>query len=53
MIKNSVIEAVPVATAPGIQQYIGLGIVLKVGLLKELLNYAARYFSAKRSKKDL
>jgi len=47
MIKNSVLQAVPVATASGIQQFIGLGIVLKVALLKELLNHAAQHFSAR------
>jgi hypothetical protein len=47
MIKNSILLAVPVATALGIQQCIGLGIVLKVELLKELLNHASHHFSAR------
>lgn len=46
MIKNSILQNVPVATAPGIQQFIGLGIVLKISLLKELLNHAVQHFSA-------
>lgn len=45
MIKNSILQVVPVATAPFIQQPIGLGIILKVALLKELLNHAAQHFS--------
>lgn len=44
MIKNSVLQAIPVGTALGMQQFVGLGIVLKVALIKELLAYAAQHF---------
>jgi hypothetical protein len=47
MIKNSILQAIPITTAQGIRQVIGLGIVLKAALLKELLNHAAQYFSAR------
>lgn len=49
MIKNSMLQNIPVSTAQGIQQPIGLGLVLKVSLLNELLNHAAQHFSTKIS----
>ncbi|WP_232226129.1 S1 family peptidase, partial [Salinisphaera hydrothermalis] len=41
MIKNSRVEAIPVGTALGVQQVIGLGVVLKASSVKGLLDHAA------------
>nr|WP_319396656.1 serine protease [uncultured Desulfobacter sp.] len=46
MIKNSMVQAIPVGTAPGVQQFIGLGITLKVNLVHELLEHAANQMSS-------
>lgn len=46
MIRNSMVQAIPVGTAPGVQQFIGLGIILKVSLVHELLEHAANQMSA-------
>lgn len=46
MIRNSRVQAIPVGTAPGIQQFIGLGITLKVNLVRELLEHAANQMSS-------
>ena len=42
MIKNERLQAVPTMTSLGVEQTIGLGIVLKSTLLKELLESATR-----------
>jgi len=46
MIRNSMVQAIPVGTAPGIQQFIGLGITLKVNLVHGLLEHAANQMSS-------
>jgi hypothetical protein len=46
MIRNQQLQAVPTAVAIGVQQTIGLGIVLKSSLLKELFEAATAKFKS-------
>lgn len=47
MIRNSMVQAIPVGTAPGVQQFIGIGITLKANLVHELLEHAADLMSSR------
>lgn len=50
MIKNEKIQAVPTAVALGVTQTLGLGIVLKSNLLRELLDAATRLIKEQLAK---
>lgn len=47
MIKSQHLQALPTGVAPGVQQILGLGIVLKASLLKPLLELATREIRTK------
>ncbi|MCK9430452.1 MAG: serine protease [Candidatus Omnitrophica bacterium] len=53
MIRNEQLQAIPTGTVLGVEQILGLGIVIKSSLVKELIDYAAEQIRLKLEKQDV